>query len=271
MIALSNPRSSLAINQYNFGVEAIRELIGALEDVRRFDACLIVEKSEVDARLINELQVRRTEHSHVYTAELCRDLILWAWTLDNVHFEPEAKQLILDQAVAFTDKFSEAIPIVDRGSMRYKLARLSAALAARTFSVHKDTELLVRECHVEYICRLLNETYTKSSFGYDDFTAAQKLSSELLDVQLIEKHINDTPFPTDVVKQLLFTDRIELQDIQDWCAWDRTSAQNLLSLLVRKHALVREKRHYRKTSPFIALLKRFEPIDRPAFITEEEF
>lgn len=269
VIAISNPRSNLSISQYNFGIQAIQELIGSLEDVRRFDACLVVEKSEVDPKKVNMLQTNRPVCKHRFTSDLCRELILWAWTTTKTYFEPDATAEILNQAIEFCDTYSETIPIVDRGSMRYKLARLSAAAAARTFSTEDGDTIIIRKCHVEFVASLLKKTYDSKAFGYRDYSEAQKLNSELVDPEIIAKHINDTPFPADVIKQLLYTDRIELQDIQDWCAWDRTTAQTLLSVLVRKHALIRERRHYRKTSPFITLLKEMKPVNRPEFIKEE--
>lgn len=269
MIALSNPRSSMSIDQYFSGVQAIAELIGAPEDIRRFDACLVLSKRDVQANELSDLQIKGKSCQHVYTADRCRELILWAWTNDNVVFEDEATSLILKEAVAFCEKFSEVVPIVDRGSMRYKLARLSAALAARTFSISSTEAILVRACHVEYIAKTLYAVYTQECFGYDTFSEAQDRQSELIDVEVVKKQLNDTPFPADVVKSLLYTDYIELTDICDWCAWDRTTAQHLLSTLVRKQALVRKRHAYRKTSAFIELLKNIEPVERPSFVTEE--
>lgn len=271
LVALSNPRSDLAINRYNFGIEAIKELIGGLEDVRRFDACLIVAEGEVNSAKINMLQSDKPVCEHVYTSELCRKLILWAWTRDKVEFQKDAIQRTLDASISLCSKYTETIPIVDKGSMRYKLARLSAALAARTFSTSSDYQtIVVRPCHVEYIERLLDQVYSSKAFGYRDFTAAVKSTNTLVNEDLIIKHINDSPFPSDLIKHILHTNKIELQDIQDWCAWDRQSAQGMLSLFVRKHALVREGRSYRKTSPFITLLKDLEgkEVQRPDFIEE---
>lgn len=270
MIALSNPRSNRSIDQYNFGISAVLELIGSPEDVRRFDACLIVEKSEVDPAKVNALQVNRPQVEHVFKKQLCRDLVLWAWTVKQTIFEPEAQALILQSAIDLSKMFTEQIPIVDRGSIRYKLARLSAALAIRTFSSTLSGDAaIIRRCHVEYIVKMLIEVYTTDAFGYNDFTDAQAMHNTLLDEDQIVKRINETPYPEDVRKQLLHTDRIELIDLQDWCAWDRQEAQMFLSLLVRKHALSRDKRCYRKTSPFITLLKNMDVVSRPDFIEDE--
>jgi hypothetical protein len=65
-----------------------------------------------------------------------------------------------------------------------------------------------------------------------------------------------TKYPKDFVEHLINNTEITAVDIQDWCELpDRDSAQILLSLLVRKHAVYRVKRWYIKTSGFIALLK----------------
>lgn len=269
MIALSNPRSNLSLDRYNFGVQAIQELIGSPEDLRRFDACLVVEKSEVDPGVINDLQLNRPTTPHVFDSQLCRSLILWAWTVEKAVFTDAATTLILKKSIEFCEKFSESAPIVDRGSMRYKLARLSAALAARTFSAQDLKTVRVRECHVEYICQMLDRVYTAPAFAYDSFSKAEKLTSSLVDEHVIAKRINDTPYPKDLVEHLLYKSHIELQDIQDWCAWDRQESQAFLSLLVRKHALTRFKGSYRKTAPFITLLKTMDVVERPDFIEEE--
>jgi hypothetical protein len=160
--------------------------------------------------------------------------------------------------------------------MRYKIARLAAALAARTFSTGDNLEVLaVRRCHVDYIVRFLERIYGSPTFGYKDFTEAIRMTQQLVDEKVIRKQVNETPFPRDFARQLLHTDKIDMQDICDWCAWDRVEAQVMLSFLVRKHALMRSGRSYRKTAPFIELLKDLLEgdglIDRPDFIPEEEF
>jgi len=166
------------------------------------------------------------------------------------------------------------VPIIDKGSTRYKLARLSAALAARTFSCGGDNceLLLVRECHVRYISDLLERVYSSDVFGYKDYSQAQAAKNTLKDKSVIERQIMQAPFVRDFVESLLYKKDIDLIDIQDWCGWDRSDAQSLLSVFVRKHALVREQRHYRKTPPFISMLKDLLARDlpeRPDHIEEE--
>ena len=265
LIALSNPRSDNPIQNYSYGVEALKELIGSLEDLRRFDACLLVASKDVDHNLINQ---RIKPQEPKYASELCQALILWAWTAKDTIFEQETVELILKFASEMSDKFTDSIPLVDRGSMRYKLARMSASLAARTFSTTEDGKILVRPCHVQWLHSFLDNLYSTKTFGYLDLTKSVHTQNSLQDPDLIRKGLINTPFPQDLVANLLARTHIELQDIQDWCSWDRSTAQELLSLLVRKHALQRRQRSYLKTSAFIIFLKGLELPKRPDYVPE---
>lgn len=275
LVMISNPRSDRQLSMYNFGVEAVKELIGGLEDVRRFDTVLLVSASQIASERLNQLQTYRPKVIHVYDDHACRDLILWAWTrtVDQVKFTDEAVTSVLSEATRLCAKFTESMPIVDRGSMRFKLARLSIALACRTFS-NDDVSVLVRDCHVKYISKYLEDVYDDPIFGYRDFSDAVAVNETLLSVDLLKKAILQTPFPSDIIKQLLYTNDIELRDICDWCGWDRNESMQLLSMLVRKHALLRDGFGYRKTPAFIELLKELlasaelRSNDRPSYVEE---
>lgn len=259
LIMISNPRSGRAISAYNFGIEAIKELMGSQEDVRRFDFATIPAASQINPDDVNKLNSSRPIVEHKYTSEITRRCILWAWTrlIDQVHFEDGAENLCLKLAIELCSKFSEALPLCDKGTMRYKLARLSVALAAMTFSTLENNLeiILVRSCHVEFIYHLLIDEYSKPAFGYADFSKAQKFSNCVIDPEEIKNRLLSTKFPVDLITQLIHTDEININDICDWCEIDMELAQRLLSFLVRKHALYRIKRWYIKTSEFISLLK----------------
>lgn len=278
LIALSNPRGEFAMASHNFGIEAVRELIGGLEDIRRFDMIGITATADIDSVEINKLQMAREQVPHTYTSELCRKLILWTWTRleTQVQFEADTVEFIMTEATKLCEEFSDALPIIDRGSTRHKLARLTASLAARSFSTYGTSMegVLVRRCHAEFVVAMLRRLYNSATYGYADFTAAMRLTAELVDEKDVKHRLNETPYPRDFIKQSLHAPQMDLTDIQDWCAWDRLEANDLLSFLVRKHALVRDGRAYRKTPPYIQLLKGMlsngSIVDRPAHVKEKE-
>lgn len=278
---ISNPRDDRSLSQHNFGVEAVKQLIGSLEDVRRFDFCLLVGSSEVTSEEISQ-QEELKPPLHVFTNDLCRRLILWAWTRDESQVVFEDEKYIREKTDELCQRYTDAIPIVDRGSMRLKLARLSAAIAARLFSTLDDDNpnsmhtLYVRNCHVDFVCETLIKCYDKKTCGYRDYTQALQLKDTIASPKDIKIAIANAPYAEELIDSLLHTKEITLQDFCDWCDYTRDEAQQLLSILVRKHALVRERRFYRKTAAFIELLKELQNSDeiksldnRPDFIKEE--
>ena len=257
LVMVSNPRSDRTMSMYNFGIDVVKELIGSPEDIRRFDNVLLVSAQEIDAETLNNLQQYRPQVEHKYTSEKCHNLIIWAWTRspDQVKFTDDARKAILENATKLCNEYTELVPIIDRGSMRYKIGRLAIALACRTFSHENNDTVLVRKCHVDFIVEFLDKTYENPIFGYKDFSKAIEVHNTMTKVGVIKSKLMQTPFAEDLVKQLLYTNEIELRDICDWTGWDRNEAGNLLSLLVRRHALIRDQRCYRKTSQFIEFLK----------------
>lgn len=257
-IWVSNPRK-LKINQLAHGMLAVKDLIGEDEDIRRFDLFGIISKTDVDQSVIHLHAEDRPKFSHRYTSELCRDLILWTWTRSakQINFTPEAVTECLAAATAMCLMFDDTVPIVDRGTMRHKLAKLSVACAARMFSHAVDDyeTLVVHPCHVQFVAKFLIESYSATTFGYLEFTAAQKIMSSLLDQDQIRSAIEQTVYPRTLCNNLLARDFIEKQDLSDWTTLEMIGVTDLLSVLVRKQALMRRGKAYCKTPLFITFLK----------------
>jgi len=259
LIWLSNPRGPGKVSSYSFGIETIKELMGGLEDVRRFDAALVLSSDEVSSSVLNKLQSERFTLPHTHTKDLCRGLILWSWTRkpDQVQFSQDATETILLHATKLCDTFTDAMPLLDRGSSRYKLARIAAAAAAMSFSASLDFEQLqVRKCHADFAFMYLMRIYSKPQAGYLEYTAAINHTTVMSDEPLVEQKIKALPYPRDFVSQILRANKLDVNDIQDWCGWDRVAAQELLSFFVRKHAVQRDGKAYRKTAPFIVMLRK---------------
>ncbi len=266
LVFISNPRSSRQMSSYPFGVAAVEELIGGLEDVRRFDVAYIVSSEEVSSEDINRMSTDYDRVSHTYTGEMCRQLILWGWTLkpDQIKFTDEAIQAVMRIANEACKKYSEGIPLIDRGTTRLKVARLAAALAVRTFSAEQGI-LVVRECHVKSVWKLLDRIYSNPIFGYADFSQARTKTEVMGSVEELTTFIEARTYPADFVRNLILQDEITHIDFQDWCDVDRDGAQEVMSFLVRKRALYRKRQSYRKTPPFIQLLKKLD-----GTLTEEQ-
>lgn len=258
LIMVSNPRTPRPVASFHYGIEAIHELIGALEDVRRFDLAMIVAKGEVSDEVINMAPSARPKVEHRATADMCKKLVLWAWTRkpEQVVFDASAVDAVVETSISLCKKFSEAVPLVDQGSIRLKVARLSAALAARTFSSPDGFQLLVTKTHVEFIGSFIDKLYSSSAMGYADFSEAQRAMSEIQDPKVVEKALRNTKFPADLASVMLRRDTVSLEDMMSATSTDMDTARLLLSLLVRKGALIRiSKSEYAKNPQLIAILK----------------
>lgn len=270
LIALSNPRGSRTMSTYNHGILAIKELIPNLEDIRRFDMAMILSSTEINQEEINKLQIQAMEVNHVFTSNLCQRLVLWAWTLSDVQFESEP--FVMEQSIRLTQKFHSSVPLIDDGSMRLKLARLAAGLAARTYSTDDYTRLIVRNCHVKYVADYLDRLYSSEIFNYHEYSKSQTEFETLTEEKDIKRIINTFAKPGLFVRFALRSNAFDAQDVCEWTGFDKDTASSVIAQLVRSMAIKRVGAKYVMCSPMIKLLRemieKHELVEMPEYMKE---
>ncbi len=263
LLWISNPRSDNNMSSYNYGVLAVKELIGALEDIRRFDMVMAVVRGEVPQELVN--MKHRNVCPHVYTSDMCSQLVGWSWSRDmeEILFEPDAEQEILDVANRMGKKYSSSCPIVEPSDQRLKVARLSVAIACRTYSTDDGSTLRVRRCHVQYIEEFLDRIYSSQALGYLEYSFAQKGETKIDNVAEAEACVRAWPNARDTVRGLLEAELITEQDLVNYTDWLPDRCAQIIGQLTRLNCLKRNRgRGYRKTGAFIELLKRLDQDDK---------
>ena len=155
-IVLSNPKKLLKPGVVIDGVSLLEDLVERPEDLRRFDIGMWIPKIETESRHISG--------TPKYSSEACHELITWAWTLpvENIKFTDCAIDTIRNNTLK--DKYPYLYFVGGR-EFDVKLARLSAAIACRTYNMHGDV-LKVEKHHVDWICQLLISLYDDPEFGY---------------------------------------------------------------------------------------------------------
>lgn len=257
LIFVSNPRSGRLMSAHNFGVEAVLDLIGGPEDVRRFDAAVALSSGTLSTAEIRAEEQRRVPFR--LPSELCRRLVMWTWTrhADDVMLDDDTSSAIKELAASMSEQYSDTIPLFDKGTGSHKLARMAAAIAARTFSTDRSmTKVVVRPAHAEVAADIMRATYDDPVMGYAEYSRTQRAASTVRDPEAIRRYVLNLKDPRSLVEQLLARDTVLQQDLQDLCGLDRDSAQRMMSLLVVSRCLARAGREYRKTSGFIELLRR---------------
>ena len=168
LIWISNPRKGRFVDEKKYdGIDVIEDLIGNPEDIARFDFAMSVSQADVPNEHINT--PNRPKVPHVHTSDLCRDLILWAWSrkAEHVEWKTDAYRGVYKAAEWLGKKYIDSPPLIQRTNVREKVARLSVALAIRTFSTDATGEhVVVTLDHVKDAMYFLDELYTYDNFGY---------------------------------------------------------------------------------------------------------
>jgi DNA primase len=264
MVWMSNPRSNRTLSDFGLGVQAIPELIGKPEDISKFDMVVTCSSDEIDAEVYNQFDHDDVEHR--YTSDLCHDLVMWVWSRgpDQVEFHDEAVRKILESAQWFGEKYSPAIPIVEAANQRIKLARISAAVAARMFSTGDEREkIIVKPEHAEFASRFLNSLLTKESLGYDIFSENRKKEQNLKNKEKIKNLImgNRMTDTESFVDNMMDNKNFTKTDFVSFTGLNKGDAKKVLQLLLRNRAIKKSGNKFTTTTAFSKLLREIKSKD----------
>jgi hypothetical protein len=265
IIWLANPRpkttdTTRVLADYNYGIEAVPELIGAAEDVARFDYVINVAHNDVPSEEINRPHQATGELE--YSSHLCHNLVMWVWSR-------KAEQVVFDQGVVvhtmkvaqrLADQFTSKIPLIQIEDVRFKLARIGCAAAGRTFSSPDGEILLVKKEHIDYAYKFLKRIYAKPMCGYLQLSAVEKERQTLKNAGRVKQILEEAgEHYKSLIDGLLEHRQITARDLCDYASLDVYQARSIISELVRLRALVKEFTYYIKKpafKDFLRVLKR---------------
>jgi len=253
LVWMSNPRKPISINHFNNGIELIKDVIGKPEDIARFDFAIILELNDVDFDLINSLSTARLPH--IYTSELCRNLILWAWSrkANEIYFDNAALDALYACSKQLYDKYSPEFPLVNPSEQKLKIARLAVALACRVFSTPDGIRVLVLPEHVEYITNFLNDQYDSKFFGLDMWSKNRREESDIKNEDVVRTELGI--FTNNMLTQFLDMTQFNVRDLEDLLGCDIGQAKNFMHLLIKNNAVKKFYRNYIKTPALIRILR----------------
>lgn len=165
LLWLANPRDE-SMDRYTYGVQAIPPLIGNREDIARFDFAMALTSRDVS---MDEIYRTPSSREPRYSSDDCHALVLWAWsrTADDIEWEKGAERQVLKIAEWMGNQYIGDPPLVQTANVHVKVARMSVAVAASTFSSdNKGNKVIVRREHVKAAGKFLHHLYGKDTFGY---------------------------------------------------------------------------------------------------------
>ena len=257
LVWISNPSNDYdeGVNSAAFGVSIIQKIIGQPEDISRFDLAIIVSADEVDDDIVNS--PLESHIPHVYTSEMCRNLVMWAWTrkVKDVIISRKTADACRSYSKELYTKYSKDFPIVNAGEQRFKMARMATALACRLFSTDDGVRVIVEPEHVEYMHWWLSNEFDRASFGYDKWSSRRKRNLQIVDREKVhEVFMNLGP---QVVDQLLNTEQISFNNVVDTHGSNAEMVRPWFAVLLQNNAMTKYNTYYRKTAAGITAMKRY--------------
>jgi hypothetical protein len=124
-------------------------------------------------------------------------MLLWAWTRqhDQIDWYRGAEDKVFQFANEMGREYVESPPLVQAANVRIKIARVAAALAARTCSTTDFETLVIEPRHVEDAVQFIRELYSMKAFGYRERSKeqiARRLKAEDY-VDEITEYLEDRP------------------------------------------------------------------------------
>jgi 5S rRNA maturation endonuclease (ribonuclease M5) len=271
LILIANPKKDRIMDHFSFGCESLKNLFPPTV-IRRTDFAVFANAGDLgDLSFIN----RKADPSTgaLITPGMLRDVIYWAWNLkpDQVYFQPETEETCLAKAKEMSEKYGYAadLPLVTLSDFRKKLARMSAAIAAVTVSASEDfTRLVVRPEHVLTAVDFLSRVYSHENCGLDDYSEIQRIGSQLLDYEDIERafleKLNNEKFDSDsrgIFPKTIFTLRvnemIRREDLAEQVGCTPQTVSSMVRLLKRFNLLRTCPQGYAKEPKFNKFVRRF--------------
>jgi len=181
MMWLSNPRKNgdghnASVIDYPSGVSIVNDLVGATEDIARFDFILLVAEGEYISPL-TEITTK------AYDSIDYRNLIYWVWsrTPEQVVWEEGVESYVWHVSQELNEKYNTDVKFFGAEAWK-KLARIAVACAGCCFSSSADGQLLVvSKRHVDWAARFLTDCYDNNFFRLADYVRDRKAYNETND------------------------------------------------------------------------------------------
>jgi len=269
-VYLANPPSDRPMSHFYCGIEAIKGMMRA-EDIRRFDLVMIVAKGDDPDGEFLRLDMERDAVPQVFTPELLRHHVCWAWQLSgDAEWTPEAKQEVKAVSQHLYSRYGGAvdIPLV-LNDIRDKVCKLAQAVAALLHSTTDDPlQLRILPEHIQIVRDdIFDAIYSHNNCRLDEYAQNARNETELddedyiailEDIQEMKSKELDGSTTDSLLDSFRSSNLITLKELMEILGLGQSAVSKRTSML-KTHGLVKSSRNgYYKTPKFIAFLRRLD-------------
>ena len=185
ILFLTNPKTDddgavRPIMAYPNGIEVVKPLVPAIEDIARFDFIYVLGETNTD---IDPLWTP----PEGFTEKQLQSRIRWVWSrkCNQIRIDPDIQQYIVDKSKYFNNEYGCSVKIFSTETWK-KIARLSIAIAG--YMVSTDIEfnnIIVKKRHVDIACVLLESIYNNPIFKLKEYVNEERktLNCTVMDVE----------------------------------------------------------------------------------------
>jgi hypothetical protein len=195
ILFLTNPRTEdeglvRPILAYPNGIEIVKPLIGATEDIARFDFIYILGEN---ANEVDPLWAP----PEGFTEKQLRNRIYWIWsrTCNQVQLSMEMQQYIVEISKKLNARYASSVKIFSTETWK-KIARLAIAIAGYMVSTDTTFEnIIVQKKHVDIAAILLESIYNNQTFKLKEVVDEERKQIEctLPDIEKIKEMMSRYP------------------------------------------------------------------------------
>jgi hypothetical protein len=208
MIWLGNSRTR------HTGIQALQQMMGKDEDLARIDLPLYVVSGMSGADQARRSSNHPEDEDNIGIPSLWRAKVKWAWSRkpEDVVWGHRAIEYLFHVSDTIAEKYHSDIPVMPENEARIRLARLSAAVAATTFSTRDGRDLYIERRHVDTAAWVIVQLLKNPNLEYIQeaesarmgVEAGQTNRAELKAVYLANRAIVDLMRNTVISRKLLF-------------------------------------------------------------------
>jgi len=253
LIASANPaKGKRRIESYNYPIEAIFSVIPGEPDIRRFDGVAVLE----DSVSLSEIDEGRKKNvPHIYTEDIARKHLLWVWSLteEDIIFKDDVGPTLCLAAKFLSKKSHKSLPLLNRGTVKWKVLRFASALAAFLGS-HENHKLVVSGEHIKQACEIIYNEYTSKNNQYFNYCEEMQMRETVKSEQQVIQAFKMSPFAADLFKAFHdskgFYSRNDVIDFFSVYGMNREQAQRLFRVLDSNNCLVQRNKFIFKSDAF---------------------
>lgn len=185
MLTLSNQKSdsggTKSLKSYPNGIEVIKELIEANEDIARYDMFTLVGEPDHYTSPFEQVEMLPKFDKKSYMAR-----VRWAWSRkpENIIFTQNSDQYIWDKSQELNKDFNCHIKLFGSEASQ-KLARVSVAVACMLVSTDDTFEnVLVTKEHVDWAVDFYRQLYDNELFRLKEYAEEERKYNTINDTEV---------------------------------------------------------------------------------------